>query len=163
MAETLGDLIDKLTIKDLREHYLKQALRPSNKVKFCRVRGFKKQLKLVQLQKKNIIQEINDFIKAAVKGKVKIREEKLKLYNDPKDIGNIPKLNSLGQAVSLLGQKNLELWHLEDEARRKDVDYAYVGKIKRKIDKANQQRNDLIDALDEFLERCLQQKNVSSS
>ena len=78
-------------------------------------------------------------------------------------MGKIPKLNSLGQAVSLLGQKNLELWHLEDEARREDVDYAYVGKIKRKIDKANQQRNDLIDALDEFLERCLQQKNVSSS
>ena len=171
MAETLGSLIDKLTIKKFREHYLRETLKPSNRVGFRQGRGkiknfpfpdLKKKLKLVQSQEKDLIKEINSFIIAAVKGKVKISYEKLKIYNVHKDIGRIPKLNSLGQTISCLAQKNLELWCLEDEARRRDVGYAYIGKIKRKIDRANQQRNDLIDALDELLERCLRE-NTSSS
>ena len=160
MAETLGSLIDKLTINDLREYHLKEMLKSKNK-NFS-TSDLKEKLRLVRLQKRDLIKEINDFIVAAAKGKLKIREEKLKLYNAPGNIGRIPKLNTLGQAVSYLGQKNLELWHLEDEARRKDVSNAYIGKIKRKIDRANQQRNDLIDAIDELLEKCLKRSASSS-
>lgn len=160
MAETLGSLIDKLTIKDLREHYLKEMLK--SKKKNLNTAELRKKLKLVRLQKKDLMTEINNFLAAAVKGKVKIREEKLKLYTAPENIRRIPKLNTLGEAISHLAQKNLELWRLEDKARRKDVDDSYIGKVKRKIDLANQQRNDLIDALDELLEKCLK-KDASSS
>lgn len=153
MAETLGSLVDKLTIKDLREYYLKEML--ESKIKNFFSADLKKKLVLLQLQKQELMQEIDNFIGAAIEGKTRIREEKLKLYNAPEDVGRIPKLNNLGKAVSCLAQKNLELWHLEDEARRKDVDDIYIGKIKRKIDLANQQRNDLIDALDELLEKYL--------
>ena len=160
MAETLGSLIDKITINDLRQYHLKEMLK--SRAKKFSAPELKKRLRLAQLQKEDLMQEINDFITAAVKGKVKIREEKLKIYNAPRDIERIPKLNSLGQAISFLAQKNLELWHLEDEARRKGVGDTYIGKIKRKIDRANQQRNDLIDTLDELLEKCLK-KSASSS
>ncbi|MEE9315594.1 MAG: DUF4254 domain-containing protein, partial [bacterium] len=43
--------------------------------------------------------------------------------------------------------------HLEDEARRSDVNDAYIGRIKRKIDTTNLSRNDLIDRIDELLDR----------
>ncbi|MFH1578395.1 MAG: DUF4254 domain-containing protein [Candidatus Omnitrophota bacterium] len=169
MAETLGSLIDKLTIKDLRQYYLKNMLKPSRgkrsggkqpKTKSFSGIILKKKLRLVGSQKKDLIEEIDNFITAAVKGKVKIREDKLKLYNAPEDMGRIPKSGSFGEIMTHLAQKNLELWHLEDEARRKDVNHAYIGKIKNKIDLANQQRNDLIDAMDELLEKCLK-KNAS--
>lgn len=48
-------------------------------------------------------------------------------------------------------QANFELWHVEDEARRTDVDDALIARCKREIDALNQQRNDLIERLDETL------------
>jgi len=156
MAETLGSLVDKLTIKDLRGYHLKEMLKD-------RGRNFssaeiKEKIGLLEKQKKSLIFEIEGFIAAAIKGRVKLREEKLKLYNPKETIGRIPVLNTLGEAVSYLAQKNLELWHLEDEARRKDVSLSYIGKIKGQIDFANQQRNDLIDKIDDLFERKVKQK-----
>ncbi len=78
------------------------------------------------------------------------RDEKLKLYNKPEQMNRIKKLSSIAKTMEELTKKNLELWNLEDEARREDVTLSYVGRIKRKIDAANQQRNDLIDKLDEI-------------
>ena len=43
---------------------------------------------------------------------------------------------------------NFTLWHLEDEARRKDVKDSYIASIKRKIDGQNQMRNDFIENID---------------
>ncbi|WP_419787614.1 DUF4254 domain-containing protein [Pseudodesulfovibrio sp.] len=46
---------------------------------------------------------------------------------------------------------NFQLWHVEDRARRKDVDAHVIADCKYAIDKLNQQRNDLIERVDECL------------
>ncbi|OQB12417.1 MAG: hypothetical protein BWY16_00473 [Candidatus Omnitrophica bacterium ADurb.Bin205] len=150
MAETLGSLIDKLTIKDIREYHINQMVK-SGRRKFSK-NQLKEKLRILKRQKQEVIQEIDGFIAAALKGKLTLKDEKLKIYNDLKDMGRIVISKSMGQAISGLAKANLELWHLEDEARRKDASLGYIGKVKRMIDPVNQKRNDYIDRIDRLLE-----------
>ena len=140
MAETLGSLVDKLTIKNIRLNNLRKK-RGKNKRK----------IGIVQSQRRELIEEMDQFLAQALKGKVKLKDEKVKLYKQPRAEEKI--LATLGALVDRLCQKNMQLWHLEDEARRSDVNDAYIGRIKRKIDITNLSRNDLIDRIDELLER----------
>lgn len=51
---------------------------------------------------------------------------------------------------------NFRLWHMEDSARRKDVDATVIADCKYRIDKMNQERNDRIEKVDALLvERLL--------
>ena len=150
MAETLGSLVDKLTIKSIREFYLNKMINSRN-VKFSR-KNLKEKLKILKKQKRLLSAEIEEFVVLASRSKVALREDKLKLYNKPEDMGRIGRLNNLSSAIDSLAKKNLQLWSLEDEARRQDVSLGYIGRIKKKIDIANQQRNDLIDKIDELLQ-----------
>jgi len=53
---------------------------------------------------------------------------------------------------------NSTLWGYEDQARRKDVPDSYIAAMKRKIDKENQARNDIIDALDSLIRQDVEKK-----
>jgi len=151
MAETLGSLVDKLTIKSIREFYLNKSIKEKDP-KFS-LKQLKDKLTLLKKQKLIQFQEIDDFIKLALKGKVILREEKIKLYNPVTDMDKIGSNAKLSAAIEGLSRKNIELWNLEDEARRTDVTMSYIGKIKKKIDPTNQQRNDFIDKIDELFEK----------
>ena len=73
-------------------------------------------------------------------------------------MNKIGKIDFLAQGIEALIKKNFELWQLEDEARREDVSLSYIGKVKKKIDTANQQRNDLMDKIDELLVKKIHAK-----
>ena len=158
MAETLGSLIDKLAIRSIKEFYIKKMLQ-AEKAKFTKCQ-LKEKFVILRKQMSYLLKEIEEFIVEASSGRVVLSDEKLKLYNKPHIIGRVGNINSVSKAIDGLTKKNLELWHLEDEARREDVSLAYVGSIKKKIDVANQQRNDLIDKMDSLFSQQLKTLKV---
>ena len=55
---------------------------------------------------------------------------------------------------------NFLLWHQEDIARSPDVSDAEIAKVKRAIDRLNQQRNDWIEKIDDAITGELQEKQI---
>lgn len=151
MAETLGSLVDKLSIKNLRIWHLDEALgnaeTPASKRKELQVKR-----DLADRQRQDLSKEIDGFLGAALRGEVRIRDEKIKMYTNT-NVSSSDAIKDLGNAVSELACRNIKIWHLEDEVRRTDLPDATIVETKRKIDTTNQERNDLMDKVDEILSR----------
>ncbi|MFQ5674123.1 MAG: DUF4254 domain-containing protein [Nitrospinales bacterium] len=156
MAETLGSLVDKLAIKNLRLWHIDEALAEKD-ISDPETALLKAKRELVLKQSRELIEEINGFLALALEGKIKIRDQKLKMYQNP-NAGSFDHLDGIGSSISELAMRNIRLWHLEDEVRRTDIPDSRVAECKRKIDGANQERNDLIDKIDEILERDTRRK-----
>ena len=148
MAETLGSLVDKLSIKNLRIWHLDEALEQKNTSDYAELKAKRD---LADKQRQTLVNEINDFLVSAFKGEVCIRDEKIKLYANT-NVSSSDSIKKLGEAVSELAIRNIKLWHCEDEVRRTDLADVEIVKIKRRIDTTNQERNDLMDKVDEILQ-----------
>jgi len=55
---------------------------------------------------------------------------------------------------------NFELWHIEDEARAPGATDAELADVKRRVDRANQRRNDLVEEIDRFLLAWLERQGL---
>lgn len=149
MAETLGSLVDKLSIKNLRIWHLEEALEDKD-APAAQHSELKVKRDLADKQRQDLMGEIDCFLDAALRGEVRIRDEKIKLYNNT-NVSSTDGIRDLGQVVSELALRNIKLWHLEDEARRTDLPDSAIVQTKRMIDTTNQERNDLMDKVDEIL------------
>ena len=146
MAETLGSLVDKLSIKNLRIWHLEEVLEKDSDSEELQAKR-----DLADKQRQNLVQEINGFLVAALRGEVCIRDEKIKMYTNT-NVSSSDSIKKLGEAVSELAFRNIKLWHCEDEVRRTDLADSEIVEIKRRIDTTNQERNDLMDKVDEILQ-----------
>ncbi|WP_367608052.1 DUF4254 domain-containing protein [Legionella sp. W05-934-2] len=63
-------------------------------------------------------------------------------------------LSNLAGLIEQNHSFNYQLWHAEDKARRDDKGAEFVYQAKRQIDRFNQQRNNAMEAIDQW---CLQQ------
>lgn len=70
-------------------------------------------------------------------------------HTDPASYTDAPVV--LNPIALELAYRNYQLWHEEDKARRTDVPDSAIAQVKRNIDRFNQQRNDLIEKLDEAI------------
>ena len=155
MAETLGSLIDKLSIKNLRIWHLEEALEKDSGSE-----ELKAKRDLADKQRQNLVEEINGFLVAALQGEVCIRDEKIKMYTNT-NVSSSDSIKKLGEAVSELAFRNIKLWHCEDEVRRTDLADSEIVEIKRRIDTTNQERNDLMDKVDQILQTESEDKRGS--
>ena len=149
MAETLGSLVDKLSIKNLRIWHLDESLEDESAPASKR-QELQAKRDLADSQRQELTKEIDGFLGAALRGEVRIRDEKIKMYTNT-NVSSSEAIKALGKAVSELASRNIKIWHLEDEVRRTDLPDATIVQTKRKIDTTNQERNDLMDKVDAIL------------
>jgi hypothetical protein len=68
--------------------------------------------------------------------------------------------DTIGRLVARLAATNIELWHEEDKARADDD--RQVAVAKRNVDRLNQQRNDLIERIDESFRELVRASQTST-
>jgi len=86
MAETLGSLVDKLTIKNLRLWHLEDSRRDMSLSDSERLAAADK-VSVVNKQRNDLIDEIDEFLQAAVSGRIRITDPKVKMYDTPEKVG----------------------------------------------------------------------------
>jgi len=101
MAETLGSLCDKLTIVKLKQWHSEDEIR----------------LKSLAVQEKQLQQEMNEFISAAISGQIPIDRLTFASNKVYKKEGNyVPDvLGSIGEIFSQLAHVNCNLWHEQEK------------------------------------------------
>lgn len=71
--------------------------------------------------------------------------------------------SSLAWHVCQQHQFNFRLWHEEDLARAPHADDGQIARVKRSIDRLNQQRNDWIEILDDHIAAILHEAGVRTT
>jgi hypothetical protein len=79
MAETLGSLVDKLTIANIRLWHLEDVRRDRSLADADRLRAADA-IAEVNSQRNDLMDEIDNFLFLAARGKVKLKAPKLKIY-----------------------------------------------------------------------------------
>jgi len=143
--ETLGSLMDKLSIESMRISEMRQ-----REVHEELIEGVSDKIRNLKL-------EIDGYISAAIRGDVPLEEPKFKIYKNEKAAGD--SLNTVSEAMSRLIEANHSLWKLED-LRRDKINYSDEERLAAadEIGTWNRVRNDAMDAINSNLAAMISQK-----
>jgi len=81
MAETLGSLIDKLTIANIRLWHLED-LRRDRRLSDAQRLAAADKIAIVNGERNDLMDEIDEYLYLALRGKVKLRAPKVKIYKE---------------------------------------------------------------------------------
>lgn len=150
MAETLGSLCDKLTIVKLKQWHSEDEIR----------------LKSLAVQEKQLQQEMNEFISAAISGQIPSNRLTFASNKVYKKEGNyVPDvLGSIGEIFSQLAHVNCNLWHEQEKVYEfEKVAGAEKDLVVKQLAILNLERNKCIDGIDRnfqaLVEKLCSQKN----
>jgi len=135
MAETLGSLCDKLTIVKLKQFHTENSDR----------------LQSLDNQEKQLQSEIDEFVAAAVSGKIPLEQlifASNKIYQKE---GNIVAeiQGAIGEVFSRLAETNCNLWHEQEKVYEfEKVPSAEKNEMVKRLVLLNLERNKCIDQID---------------
>jgi len=142
MAETLGTLADKLITVKLKLWHTEDAERIAS----------------LEAQEKQLENEIDEFVAAAMSGRIPI--EKLtfaanKVYK--KDGNAISDFSgSIGELFSQLAETDCRLWHIQEKVYEfEQIPIAEKDEVINELAVVNLERNQCIDRLDQEFQRCV--------
>ena len=85
-------------------------------------------------------------------------------HDDPTEMDRLDSIaDGLTRLVAEQHAFNFQLWHEEDQARCPQATDATIAKVKRAIDKLNQQRNDWIEKIDVWILQDLETQGIQPS
>ena len=135
MAETLGTLSDKLTIVKLKQYHTADS----------------EQLASLARQQTQLQNEIDEFVSAAIVGKIPLEKLTFSANKVYKKEGNEIReiTGSLGEIFSLLADTNCKLWHVQEKVYEfETVPVAEKDLIVKELAILNLERNKCIDEMD---------------
>jgi len=147
MAETLGSLCDKLTIVKLKQYHSENQER----------------LKSLATQEKQLQDEINEFIGAAITGKISVERLTFASNKVYKKEGNIVAdvIGSIGSVFSQLALVNCTLWHEQEKVYEfETVPFDEKDKVVKQLALLNLERNKCIDQIDKQFRFIIEQRRV---
>ena len=136
MAETLGTLGDKLTTVKLKQWHTDDP----------------KRLESLARQEKQLQNEINEFIAAAVSGEIPPERLTFAANKIYKKEGNETKkiVGSLGEIFSQLAETNCRLWHVQENVYDfENIPAEEKDNVIKELAIVNLDRNNCIDELDQ--------------
>lgn len=152
MAETLGTLADKLTTVKLKLWHTDDAERIAS----------------LKAQEKQLEDEINEFVGAAIAGDVPIERLTFAANKVYKKEGNAISdfSGSIGELFSQLAETNCKLWHVQEKVYEFErIPAAQKDEVIRELAVVNLERNQCIDRLDQEFQRsvsAIQKSNKSA-
>jgi len=141
MAETLGSLLDKLTIVKLKQWHCEERGLPDDTVR----------LESLGKQEKQLQSEITEFIGAAVSGAIPLERLTFAANKVFKPEGNrVEEVGgSIGQVFSQLADVNCKLWHEQEKVYEfETVAVDEKDRVVKALAVLNLERNKCIDAID---------------
>ena len=141
MAETLGTLADKLITVKLKLVHTDDPQRTQS----------------LQVQEKQLRDEINEFLSAALSGGIPIERLTFSANKVYKKDGNVVPgfRGTVGQLFSQLAETNTRLWHIQEKVYEfESIPIDQKDEVIKQLAIVNLERNQCIDRLDEEFQRA---------
>ena len=141
MAETLGSLADKLTTVKLKLWHSDDSERTQS----------------LKAQEKQLQDEINDFISAALSGDIPVERLTFSSNKVYKKDGNVvpDSCGTMGELFSQLAETNTRLWYIQEKVYEfENIPLDQKDEVIKQLAIVNLERNQCIDRLDEEFQRA---------